>query len=52
MRPVISQQLVHIDLRDERVQDVLESDTGNISGAVSGRRVRELYRHEPAGNLS
>jgi hypothetical protein len=23
-RPVISQQLVHIDLRDERVQDVLE----------------------------
>lgn len=23
-RPVISQQLVHVDLRDERVQDVLE----------------------------
>lgn len=23
-RPVISQQMVHIDLRDERVQDVLE----------------------------
>lgn len=31
VRPVISQQLVHIDLRDERVQDVLERIRSTIS---------------------
>src|SRR5437016_5750191 len=48
-RPVISQQLVHIDLRDERVQDVLERIRVAIKDAYSDAEFVSYIGTNPLG---
>jgi hypothetical protein len=48
-RPVISQQLVHIDLRDERVQDVLERVRLVIISAYSDAEFLSYIGTNPLG---
>ena|SRR5438270_9418319 len=48
-RPVISQQLVHIDLRDERVQDVLERVRKVITEAYTDAEYVSYIGTNPLG---
>ena len=49
IKPMISQQLVHIDLRDERVQDVLERIRSVISGVYSDAEYVSYIGTNPLG---
>ena len=48
-RPVISQQLVHVDLRDERVQDVLERIRGVVLSVYPEAEFVSYIGTEPLG---
>jgi hypothetical protein len=48
-RPVISQQLVHIDLRDERVQDVLTRVMSVIKGEFGDAEFVSYIGTNPLG---
>ncbi len=48
-RPVVSQQLVHVYLRDERVQDVLERIRNVIQAQYSGAEFVSYIGTEPLG---
>src|SRR5262249_46387113 len=48
-RPVISQQLVHVDLRDERVQDVLERIRVAVKGAYPDAEFVSYIGTNPLG---
>jgi|SRR3954466_3569318 len=49
MRPVISQQLIHIDLRDERVQDVLERIRATLSATYPDAEYVSYIGTNPVG---
>jgi hypothetical protein len=48
-RPVISQQMVHVDLRDERVQDVLKRISELIKGAYADAEFVSYIGTNPLG---
>jgi hypothetical protein len=48
-KPVISQQMVHIDLRDERVQDVLERIRAVVSAAYTDAEFVSYIGTNPLG---
>jgi hypothetical protein len=48
-RPIVSQQLVHIDLRDERVQDVLERVMAVIKSAYNDAEFVSYVGTNPLG---
>lgn len=48
-RPIISQQLVHIDLRDERIQDVLERTRHVIKAAYKDAEFVSYIGSDPLG---
>ncbi|MFL5733076.1 MAG: hypothetical protein ACJ78Q_07715 [Chloroflexia bacterium] len=49
VKPTISQQLVHIDLRDERVQDVLQRIRDTVSGVYADAEYVSYVGTNPLG---